>query len=392
MSFNFIVDRIIKDKAYPALSTWPAEPYTNEWRQFSQHWPYTVPSDLHEHCLAHNFPMTTKLVSDNGSGFYIISPKFFDLTIDYIQLLSDEVLTKLKQNQFRLLFYYDEGDNPYQIKERLDYLCQLHNLSIDCYRFISGNTAADHIPGFVYFPGHELLYWLKNKQTPATAIHTGPRQKDFTVLSRTHKWWRATVMADLYRQGVLNNSYWSYNTQLAIDDDRENNPIAIGNFNGLTDAVHTFLSQGPYSCDSFTEEQHNNHSLIVPEHFNNAYCNIVLETYYDADCSKGAFLTEKTFKPINHGQPFIIIGAAGSLAALRQLGYRTFDSAIDNSYDLEQNNTLRWRKIMAAIKQIQTQNLQDWFLQCVDDVRYNQQLFAESKYSRLNTLYDKLLH
>ena len=32
------------------------------------------------------------------------------------------------------------------------------------------------------------------------------------------------------------------------------------------------------------------------------------------------------------------MGPAGSLATLRNLGYRTFDHAIDNSYDLETNN------------------------------------------------------
>jgi hypothetical protein len=117
-----------------------------------------------------------------------------------------------------------------------------------------------------------------------------------------------------------------------------------------------------------------------------------METHFDADQSGGAFLTEKTFKPIKHGQPFVIVGAPGSLQALRDLGYRTFDHAIDNSYDLETNNTRRWQLILKTIENIRTQDPDTWFGACLEDIRHNQQHFLSSKHTRLNTLYDKLLH
>ena len=117
-----------------------------------------------------------------------------------------------------------------------------------------------------------------------------------------------------------------------------------------------------------------------------------METHFDADQSKGAFLTEKTFKPIKHGQPFVIVGASGSLQALRDLGYRTFDHVIDNSYDTEIDNTRRWQKIRQTLLDIQAQDSDTWFAKCLDDIYHNQQHFNNSKQPRLNTLYDKLLH
>jgi hypothetical protein len=336
--------------------------------------------------------MNLNLVSPQTSGYYNISLKFFDFSIDYIELLPVHLIKQLKDRAVQILFYYDEGDNPFRIKYRLDELCNIHLLPTDCYRFISANTAADQIPGFAYFPGDELLYWLRNRNVPACVAHKEKRQRDFTVLSRTHKWWRATAMTDLYRQGLLNNSYWSYNTRLSLNEDPSSNPIAIGNFAGLQQAVDNFLLAGPYAGDNLTATEHNDHTRLVSEHFTDSYCNIVLETHFDADSSGGVFLTEKIFKPIKHGQPFIIVGAPGSLAALRTLGYRTFDQAIDNSYDLEQDNTRRWRSIVKAVQEIHKQNLQEWFLRCWDDVQHNQQLFAHSKKSRLNTLHDKLLY
>jgi len=116
----------------------------------------------------------------------------------------------------------------------------------------------------------------------------------------------------------------------------------------------------------------------------------VLETHYDADQSGGAFLTEKTFKPIKYGQPFVIVGAPGSLAALRKLGYRTFDHAINNSYDTIQNNTQRWQQTLYAIQQLQQQDMHSWFQNCIPDIQHNQQLFLSSKYTRLNSLLERL--
>ena len=386
--FKFAADSVLRNKAYPALAEWQATPYTAEWREFRYHWPYTVPCELHEHCITHNFPcQTTTINSADLDSFYTIGLGFFDFSIDYFSMIPPAVFDK----KLTILFYYHEGDNPYRIKQRLDQLCQQHNLSTDCYRVVSGNTAADQIPGFVWFPDHELLYWHRNHQVPATAIHTSTRPYQFTALVRTHKWWRATVMSDLQRSGILNVSQWSYNTALALGDQPEDNPIEIDSLE-LTHDIEKFIKFGPYSCDQLSSDQHNDHHLHVPEHYSQSYCHIVIETHFDADQSGGAFLTEKTFKPIKHGQPFVIVGAPGSLQALRNLGYRTFDHAIDNSYDLEVNNTRRWQKLLQVIKKISQQNLHDWFNSCLDDVKHNQQLFLSSKYNRVNILYDKLLH
>jgi hypothetical protein len=379
--FKFVTDRIVSDKAYPALATWQADPYTPEWRQFVNHWPHTVPCELHEHCRTHAFPYT---LSTSDGNFYTIGLGFFNFSIDYFDLIPTHILEK----KTPILFYYHEGDNPYTIKQRLDQLCINHGLPTTCYQFVSGNTAAEQISGFHYFPDHELLYWHRNQQTLPTPVNLKKRTYDFTLLSRTHKWWRATVVADLYRMKLLDQSQWSYNT-ICIGDREEDNPIEIDILNIREDLIR-FLNAAPYSCDDLTADDHNNHHLTNAVHHSDSYCNIVLETHFDADGSNGAFLTEKTFKPIKHAQPFVIVGAPGSLQALRDLGYRTFDHAIDNRYDLETNNTKRWILLRQAIEKIKQQNLDKWFATCLTDINHNQQVFLSSKHNRLNKLYERL--
>ena len=379
---DFVADSIIKGKPYPALAQHQARPYTPSWREFGQHWPHTTPAELFGHMDDHGYKYS---LTTQGNGYYVIGLGFFDFTIDYFALVADLLLQRIQQGLVTVMFYYHEGDNPHNIKQRLDLLCAQHNLPSNCYRFVSGNTSAKSIPGFVYFPDHELLFWRRNRDIAPVEFHTNTRPHTFVVLSRTHKWWRAVVMADLLQSNMLAQSLWSYNTELPLGDDPADNPIEqLPNV-----AVDVFMTNGPYRCDTLTVDDHNNHALTVPEHYTDAYFNIVIETHFDADGSGGAFLTEKTFKPIKNAQPFILVAPPGSLQCLRDLGYRTFDSVLDNSYDLEINNTQRWLKIKHTLQQIQ-QDPHGMFLRCHEDILHNQQLFQSTKLDRLNTLLKNL--
>ena len=379
---DFVVDSVIKGRAYPALAVHQARPYTQAWREFGQHWPHTTPAELFAHMDYHNIKY--RLLTE-GAGYYVIGLGFFDFEIDYFALINPDILQAIQQEHVTVLFYYHEGDNPHSIKQRLDILCVQHNLSVDCYRFVSGNTTAKKIPGFVYFPDHELLYWRRNQDTAPAELHNRTRPYEFVALSRTHKWWRASVMADLSQSGLLQRSLWSYNTNLILGDSPADNPIEQQS--GVD--IPAFMRQGPYTCDELSADQHNDHSMSVNSHYTDAYFNIVLETHFDADGSGGTFLTEKTFKPIKNGQPFVLVAPAGSLQCLRDLGYRTFDSVLDNTYDQETNNTQRWLKVKHTLKQIQT-DPHGYLLRCWDDIKHNQQLFLANKAQRLNTLFTKL--
>jgi hypothetical protein len=385
-----VCDRIVRGKAYPALTTHRAEPYTPEWKQFVHQWPYTQPSELLEYCREHGVDYALYTIdSYPDNSYYIIHLGWFDFGIDYIALLPDQVFAAVRQGRLQILFYYHEGDNPYWIKNRLDTLCAAWELNYNVYKFVSGNTKADSIDNFVYFCDHELLYYNRNKTDKKIVKTNGSPMRTFTALNRTHKWWRATALADLYRRNLLDNSYWSYNTEITINDRIEDCPIEIDRLT-IRDDLMRFLDRGPYRADDLTAAQHNDHALTVEEHYTNSYCNIVFETLFDADGSGGAFLTEKTFKPIKHGQAFVVVAPPGTLQTLRNLGYRVFDSVIDNSYDLIQDNTLRWIAVRDVIQQIKNTNLELFRRACAADVEHNRSLFLSGKADRLNMLFRKI--
>ena len=388
MTLNLVADRVAKGRIYPALAQWEARPYTQSWREFGSHYPYTVPFRPQEYCEHHGVKINIYQATDDlpGNCYYPIGLGFFDFGIDYFGLINVSLLEKIRNGQVCVLFYYHEGDNPERIKHRLDCLAHHHQLPVNCYVFVSANSAAAKLPRFVYFADFELWYWQRNHGQPPLAIHSQPREREFTVLNRLHKSWRATAMADLHRHDILDHSYWSYCESGTLDN---NNPIEIDLIDGLRSAAEQFLSHAPYVSDQLDQAERNNHAATQSKYHVDSYCNIVMETHFDADQSGGSFLTEKTFKPIKHGQLFFIAGPAGSLQALRDLGYRTFDAVLDNSYDRIENNTQRWTRLRASIQQAK-HRLSDRFAASLSDIQHNQQLFQRLKTQRLNILLETI--
>jgi hypothetical protein len=374
---------------YPALAQHQAEPYTQSWREFEQHWPCTVPFRPQEYCEYHGVKINIFGPTDEwpADAFYPIGLGFFNFEIDYFDLLPSRVFTELWHSHIRILFYYHEGDNPVKIKQRLDALVSHHQLPAHCYRFVSGNTAARDVEDFVYFADFELWYWHRNSASRALPIHLEPREREFTALNRLHKSWRATAMADLLQHHALDNSYWSYCEAGELAD--ADNPIEIDAIGNLRASTERFLKSAPYYSDELDQVERNNHANLVGKYFNNSYCHIVLETHFDADQSGGAFITEKIFKPIKHGQMFFVAGPAGSLQTLRDLGYRTFDGILDTSYDFDSNNTHRWIKLRNAIVKAQS-DLPRLHERARRDIEHNQRLFLETKTTRLNILLEHI--
>jgi hypothetical protein len=194
----------------------------------------------------------------------------------------------------------------------------------------------------------------------------------------------------MQRQGLLDRAVWSYNTVVDIGDRVEDCPVELDTLGITQTELTAFLQSGPYSCDDLDASAHNDHSLHVAAHYEATACSVILETHFDADGSRGAFLTEKTFKCLKHGHPFVLFAPAGSLAALRRMGYRCFDSVIDTSYDMIADNTERYLAVIRTIRKLSLLEPNDLYNSCVEDLQHNQALFLTSKQDRLNTLWETL--
>jgi hypothetical protein len=76
---------------------------------------------------------------------------------------------------------------------------------------------------------------------------------------------------------------------------------------------------------------------------------VVLETMFD---DQRLHLTEKCLRPIACGKPFILVSTPGALGYLRDYGFQTFDSLLDESYDTIQDPVERLNAVIDLMSHI----------------------------------------
>jgi len=101
-----------------------------------------------------------------------------------------------------------------------------------------------------------------------------------------------------------------------------------------------------YVRDQYTGNIDTNISLL--QYYNQFQIELVAETM----CAGITFFpTEKTFRPITGRRPFLVFGPVNFLNNLQQLGFKTYHSCWDESYDQFEGHD-RWNAIRLVIKRI----------------------------------------
>jgi hypothetical protein len=80
-----------------------------------------------------------------------------------------------------------------------------------------------------------------------------------------------------------------------------------------------------------------------------AYFNLVLESDFNFDTH---YTTEKVIRPLMLGMPFVLASTPGHLSRLRDMGFKTYSSLWDESYDLEILNTQRLRQVFDLVQSL----------------------------------------
>ena len=126
--------------------------------------------------------------------------------------------------------------------------------------------------------------------------------------------------------------------------------------------------------------------------YEQSYFSVVSETNFYT-CHSGyeasKFLSEKAFKPILYKHPFIFISTPGTLSCLKQIGYKTFDGLIDESYDTIADDGERMLAVLNEVERLSNlspQEVSDFVNQARDICSYNYRvLFNKTKFQhRLN--------
>jgi len=206
-------------------------------------------------------------------------------------------------------------------------------------------------------------------KTLDTLQETNVVRKKFLCLNNRGRPHRAIFLSMLKANGVLDNSHYSL-----IPGAPKNKNKVISDFHKiLGDSVvqkspnyykkiNEWLSHGGLeslfntidNTSGVTEENawHPNDKIL--QYYNQTDISVITETH----CFPNSFnkhdlmFTEKVFRPILLGHPFLVLSVPGYLEGLKQLGYRTFGNVFDESYDTIEDTIERMEAVATELKRL----------------------------------------
>jgi len=133
----------------------------------------------------------------------------------------------------------------------------------------------------------------------------------------------------------------------------------------LVDWAATLDPVLPLVVDTADVERNHAYSLDAALYLG-ADVTIVTESLFFECHGRHRFLSEKVFRPLAVGRPFFVVGSAGTLAALAQLGFRTFSAAWNESYDAVAEPDGRLKEVLRSICETLTPS--SWAVRDVDAI------------------------
>jgi hypothetical protein len=231
-------------------------------------------------------------------------------------------------------------------------------------------------------------YGFYSKCMPKTPIPIVDRHftKKFLSLNNRSSWPRLALAQALYQSKLLDDCFFSYRFENRSNQGKralfESDNQLVGKtwFNQSLD-IEEFYSQLPIIANDDDFDDYDSGNTIGPGNemfYSKSFASFVNETYIDENGD--AFLTEKAFKPISYGHPFLLFSSAGAIGKLKQLGFETFSDIFDESYDDIASPQQRFEFLlreMFRICQMRLTDLQEMYYNAIPRLEHNQHLFRQ---------------
>lgn len=145
----------------------------------------------------------------------------------------------------------------------------------------------------------------------------------------------------------------------------------------LEETLQKFLQHKVYNDNGMplSSEEHiyyQQHEFKIPIQVSNSYINIVFETRPDIPS-----LTEKIYKPIIAGIPFVWYGPQNTSKYLKSKGYKMYPF-INYSFDYMDKETIRLQFLIKEIQRLKSLDLQQCINESKDISKHNQKVFFET--------------
>jgi len=236
---------------------------------------------------------------------------------------------------------------------------------------------------------------FKNAQNHFAKNNLRPDKK-FSLLIRRYEDVRLEVMCELISKNLLDDFYYTFAARGGYE--AEDIGKQLSNYlNNLPeryrphhDKILQWAKGIPYEAETIGPGQTEIYDMFFSMNLGN-YCNhckimVVLETHFhdtDPKRSDHSIITEKTYRAMLYKKPFIIISQHGTLATLRECGYKTFGHVINESYDHVENVDTKLNLIsteLDRIRKLDDKELQYLLDACQENIEHNYNLLLKESF------------
>jgi hypothetical protein len=240
--------------------------------------------------------------------------------------------------------------------------------------FVTGNLLADEIPhkkGLkINARGvHNFEPWNKYS---GPIVEFNPIDDKYLYLSynRQPRPHRINFFIKLLRGNIIHRGKMSFN--------KINKPIMAY----LTEEETKYIVENtPISIDSDLDLHYNYAINLNKGNHEHTFISVVTETLAESGI---LFLSEKIWKPILLGHPFMVFGSKGTLNYLKSLGYKTFDKWIDETYDEIEDSDQRCVRIVMELKKFENKTIEE-----LKEIRREMVEICQYNQNHFKTLYEQ---
>lgn len=204
----------------------------------------------------------------------------------------------------------------------------------------------------------------------------------FLFLNGRSRFHRKYLLERFRSSGLLDQSLWTNLEKQIVQQYQGQDLMPMGiktlpakyEVERYRQQVNKTFDSGFVKSDLFSREW--GEIYIEPAAYIDTYFSVVTETVFDYPYS---FRTEKIWKPIAMAHPWIAVANAGYYRDMRNLGFKTFDHLVDESFDQIEDSQKRIERIAEVVTDLCKQNLYEFLESSQNICKYNQQHLADMR-------------
>ena len=287
--------------------------------------------------------------------FFVIEPfGHIDFFKNHIKQIDKGLFEKLKEiNATIVINYSHEGHlNDYFVEEILKTISYkkiifLYNDYLnDFTKYKSKNVSFIKIN---YYLNRSSRYFQHNLKSNDVSQILNYEEKKYHFLSFNQypHHHRVKIISEIHKNNIIDKFLISYNPKFydtlgGVRYDYENQLKDLG----YIDDYKLFISLEEKKVDFETNFKISGYGFEDIRPYKESAMSLISDTIF---FKPQGFVSEKVFKPIMYLQPFLVAGPPHYLKDIRDMGFKTFNGLIDESYDEELDDKVRLEKVIGEI-------------------------------------------